>query len=165
MKAAFYIGDHAGDTPLVRAGWWITRAFQKGDVFKDCTHCEAILEEHADGTVDIGSASLRDGAQVRTKCHVRLTPGNWLIADVPSWSRERSADWFIKHNGDPYDLLGAVASPFPVVWQGRKGRFCSEALAESAGMYSPWVWGPALLATAAFSFGRDVTEDFFRDRL
>lgn len=65
MKIALYIGNHTKDNPSVRLGWWLTRLVQKGE-FSDVTHVEAILAEHEDGSVTIGSASIRDGG-VRTK--------------------------------------------------------------------------------------------------
>lgn len=42
MKIAHYIGDHAGDTLLVRTSWALTRLVQRGD-WRNVTHCEAIL--------------------------------------------------------------------------------------------------------------------------
>lgn len=47
MKTAHYIGDHAGDTLLVRTGWALTRLVQRGD-WRNVTHCEAILAERDD---------------------------------------------------------------------------------------------------------------------
>lgn len=162
MKIACYIGNHAGDTPLVRAGWAITRMVQKGP-HADVTHTEAILDEHADGAVDIGSSSLRDKG-VRIKEHVRLTPGNWRIFDVPKWDRQDALEWFIEHKGEPYDTRGAFASWLPIVWHWIKRWFCSEAVAASAGMKAPNTYGPALLAAIAEHFGRDVTAEFFKSR-
>lgn len=71
MRVACFIGDHAKDDLLTRIGWVGTRLVQKGS-FQRVTHVEAILEEHEDGQVTIGSASLRDGG-VRVKT-VKLHP-------------------------------------------------------------------------------------------
>lgn len=58
MKVAHYIGSHEKDTLTVRIGWWLTRFVQKGK-YKQVTHSEAILAEHEDGSVTIGSSTLR----------------------------------------------------------------------------------------------------------
>lgn len=162
MKVAFFIGDHAKDDALVRLGWAGTRLVQKG-AYDQVTHTEAILLEHAEGTVDIGSASLRDGG-VRTKRNVRLNPKHWLIADVSQWDLELARAWFIEHDGEKYDWRGAFASWTPVMWEMVKQWFCSESIAAAASMKTPSLYGPALLADIAFSLGRDVTTEFFAAR-
>jgi hypothetical protein len=162
MKVACYIGDHAKDDILTRIGWALTRLVQKGK-YRHVTHTEAILAEHADGTVDIGSASLRDGG-VRTKRNVRLNPKHWLIADVPQWPVEDTIAWFIEHDGEDYDRRGAFASWLPIMWQMLKEWFCSECLAAIAKLATPSLYGPALFADIAFSQGRDVTAEFFAAR-
>lgn len=116
---------------------------------------------HPDGTVDIGSASLRDRG-VRTKRNVRLNPKHWLIADVPQWDIERARAWFIEHDGEHYDIRGAFVSWLPIMWQREKEWFCSESIAAAVGMKTPSLYGPSLLADVAFSQGRDVTAEFFR---
>ena len=101
MLVALFIGNHAKDTLAVRAGWAITRAVQRG-TYKAVTHCEAIHQVNADGTVTIAGASLRDGG-VRAKQNVLLTPGNWLIVEVPQWDVQRSIEWFAFNDNLPYD--------------------------------------------------------------
>lgn len=162
MLICCYIGDHAKDDALTRIGWAATRIVQKG-AYAQVTHTEAILAVHADGTVDIGSASLRDGG-VRTKRNVRLNPHHWLIADVPQWDVKRARAWFIEHDGEHYDRRGAFASWTPIMWQRWGEWFCSECIAAIARLRTPSLYGPSLLADIAFSLGRDVTEEFFRER-
>lgn len=158
MKIALYIGNHTKDNPSVRLGWWLTRLVQKGE-FANVTHVEAILAEHDDGTVTIGSASIRDGG-VRTKrCH--LTPEHWIIVDVPRWSVTKARNWFIKHNGEKYDIRGAFASAFPIQWKQKDRWFCNEAVGASAGVKSPEVMGPCQFSVMAIDGGKDVTEEFF----
>jgi hypothetical protein len=144
MKIAHYIGNHDKDTPLVRAGWALTRLVQKGE-FAHVTHCEAILVEHPDGTVDIGSSSLRDGG-VRVKRNVRLTAGNWIIMNVPQFCALRSADWFARHDGSGYDTRGAFASAFPIQWSVDGRFFCNQAVGAAVGLSSPEIFGPAQFA-------------------
>lgn len=162
MRIALYIGDHKGDAPHVRLGWWVTRLVQKGK-YKQVTHVEAILDEHEDGTVTIGSASLRDGG-VRTKERVRLNPRHWLIADVPQWDVESAREWFIEHDGEPYDWRGAFATCMPFSWDILGQWFCNGATGASGGLQDSEKFGPAQFAAICFSFGRDVTEEFFKTR-
>lgn len=148
MRVALYIGKHTKDTPSVRLGWWLTRLVQKGK-FKQVTHVEAILAEHDDGSVTIGSASLRDGG-VRTK-RTTLTPGNWIIMDVPGWDATEAAAWFADHEGDPYDWRGAFASCMPFDWSDHNEWFCNEAVAASVGIESAWIFGPAQFAEICYT--------------
>lgn len=159
MKIAHYIGDHAGDSLTVRAGWWITRKVQKG-IYACTTHVEAIHEEHSDGSVTIASSSLRDGG-VRTK-RVVLNPMHWCIVDVLMWDVQQSIALMSHTHGAKYDLRGAIATAF--IGSPQTGRyFCNQ-----------WVGFPYLQASATFgphhfhaiclSLGSDVTEDFFRCR-
>lgn len=160
MKVALYIGSHTKDTPGVRLGWWLTRLAQEGN-YAQVTHCESILEEHENGEVTIGSASLRDGG-VRTK-RCSLTAGNWLIVDVPSWKATKAKAWFKEHAGQPYDWRGALASAFPFQWA-QKGRwFCNQSVAAPF-MESPEILGPSELAAVLMSFGKNVTKEFFDER-
>jgi len=148
LKVAHFIGKHTKDTPSVRLGWFLTRLVQKGK-YKQVTHCEAILAEHDDGSVTIGSSSLRDGG-VRTK-RCFLTPENWLIMDVPRWDANKAAAWFAEHDGEKYDLRGAFASWLPISWSGYNEWFCNESVASSVDIESPEIFGPAQFAAICAS--------------
>lgn len=162
MKVALYIGDHKQDALMVRLGWWITRMGQKGE-YAQVTHVEAILAEHADGSVDIGSSSIRDGG-VRIKERVFLNQDHWIIADVPKWSAKKARKWFVEHAGEKYDTRGAFATAFPIQWTQPNRWFCNQAVGASAGMKSPEVFGPSQFAAAILSFGSNVTAEFFNPR-
>lgn len=148
MKVAHYIGNHTKDTPSVRLGWFLTRLVQKGK-YKNVTHCEAILLEHEDGSVTIGSSSLRDGGVRIKRCF--LTPENWLITDFPQWDAIESAAWFAEHDGEKYDWRGAFASWLPISWSGYNEWFCNESVAASVGIESPEIFGPAQFAAICAS--------------
>jgi len=160
VKTALYIGDHSKDTGLDRLGCRITRWVQKGPL-GIVTHVEAIHAEHGDGSMTIASASLRDGG-VRSK-DVTLTPGNWMIVDVPQWSLQQSQAWFALHAGERYDLRGALATMLPGagVWN---RWFCNEAVGASVGLMQPGTFGPHHFAAIALTLGTDVTAAFFEDR-
>lgn len=161
MKVIFYIGDHASDDWLTRLGWWATRLVQKGTYWR-VTHVEAILAENADGTVDIASASIREGG-VRIKKGVRLNPEHWLVAETP-WNKQTAAKWFKAHAGEKYDALGAFASCVPIQWSQPNKWFCNQAVGASAGLVEPQVFGPSQFAAIVFTIGYDVTQQFFESR-
>lgn len=159
MLVAHYIGAHKGDTLLTRLGWAVVRLVQRGP-WRRVTHVEAIHEEHDDGTVTIASSSLRDGG-VRDK-RVRLTPGHWLIVDVPQWSVRDSLRLLAVTYGDGYDVSGAGATVLPL--RHREGRwFCTEWVAHPY-LKASHLFGPAQLAAITLSLGEDVTERFFAAR-
>lgn len=161
MLIAHYVGNHAGDDLLARAGWYLTRNTQRGQ-YKDVTHVEAILGTWSDGKVDIGSASLRDGACVRIKERVALVPGNWRIAKVDTWSMAKSLEWFAAHRGEPYDWRGALATRIPGHSQAGAW-FCNQAVAAPF-LKEPQTFGPHHFAAITFSLGVDWTEQFFAER-
>ena len=136
MKVALYIGDHKADTWDVRLGWFLTRLVQKG-TYSNVTHCEAILDENPDGSVTIASASIRDGFKVRTKENVILTPGNWLIKDRTEWDVAKAEAWFIEHDGEPYDWLGAGTCWLFIVFNLPGHWFCNAADGAAVGMKNP----------------------------
>jgi hypothetical protein len=151
MKVALYIGDHASDDWLTRLGWWATRLVQKGAYWR-VTHVEAILAEHEDGTVTIGSASLRDGG-VRTK-RCALTPEHWIIVDVQKWSVTNARKWFSDHAGEPYDTRGAFASAMPIQWAQKNHWFCNQSVGESVGLKCPEIFGPSQFAAICHTFNK-----------
>jgi hypothetical protein len=144
MKVALFIGEHTKDNPTVRLGWWLTRMVQKGE-FSRVTHVEAILAEHEDGSVTIGSASLREGGVRFKRCH--LTPEHWIIVDVPRWDAAKAAQWFAEHDGEKYDWRGAFASCMPFAWGRKNEWFCNGAVGESVGLNSSEIFGPSQFAS------------------
>lgn len=160
MIVICYTGDHAKDDLLTRVGWWLTELAQKGP-YDNVTHMEAIHELHADGSVTIASASLRDGG-VRSK-RVTLDPHHWLIADVGAWDVERSKDLLSETDGQPYDWRGAMAlflpgSPVAGRW------FCNHWVLHPY-IKASETFSPAQAAAIVFSLGHDVTASFFAARL
>lgn len=160
MLVALYVGDHRADGFRDRLGWWLTRQVQRGE-FRRVTHVEAILAERPDGRHLIASSSLRDGG-VRIKA-ATLDPAHWLIADVPAWDADAAREWFAQHIGEPYDWRGALATVLPGKNASRRW-FCNEAVGAAVGLRSPAAFGPAQFAAICFTFGRDVTAEFFTER-
>ena len=159
MKVAFYVGNHRADGIMARIGWAITRLVQKGP-YSHITHCEAIHAEHADGTVTIASASVRDGG-VRSK-RTKLNPAHWWIVDVPQWDVEQSIDFLTHTAGMKYDWRGAVATVFLGSQQTARW-FCNEHVSAPF-LRASGTFGPNHLTAICLSLGRDVTAEFFESR-
>lgn len=161
MKTAHYIGDHAADDFTVRMGWALTRSVQRGQ-FKNVTHSEAILKELWDGSVRIGSSSVRDGG-VRQK-ETTLNRLHWRIIDVPCWDVAKAQVWFDNPANDnqPYSWGGAAAAGLPFL-PGGGGIFCNQAVGAPF-LCDSSLFTPAEFACICLSFGRDVTQEFFAER-
>lgn len=160
MLIAHYVGNHAKDGLLARAGYGITRFAQKGP-FDHVTHTEAIHAEYPGGEVLIASSSLRDGG-VRSKT-VALTPRNWLITDVPQWDVSLSKEHFERTKDDGYDLRGALATQLPGSPQAGRW-FCNQWVTRPY-LAAAATFGPHHIAALTMSIGRDVTREFFAARI
>lgn len=153
-----YVGDHAQDTLLTRAGWAITRVAQRG-VFEAVTHVEACFGVNSAKLAHIGSASLRDGG-VRVK-HAWLTEGHWIAINVPTWNTDASRQFIEARIGDKYDTRGALAT---VLLGGQDGArwFCNEIVGASVGLVSPEIFGPAQFMSIALSMPDAHVIDLFK---
>lgn len=171
---AFYTGDHAGDGLAARAGVAIIRWAQKGARFAETSHCEHIVAVHADGTVDIGSATLRKEHPttgqngVRIKRGVRLNPEHWRVYWCPKqgalFDPQLALDVLQRQDGKRYDLLGAVASAVLRVGHAVARWFCSEIVMTCAGFIDGWQFTPARAEAVIASYGTDITAAFFAER-
>lgn len=155
MLIAHYIGP-AKPGLLARLGWWAVRVGQKAP-YDDCTHTEAIHADFGGGVFCIASSSLADRG-VRTKA-AELTPGHWIITDVPQWPVERSIAWFADAiaAGVRYDKRGALATLLPGKQDADKV-FCTEAVLAPF-VQAPHYYSPALGLSLCLSLGRDVTAE------
>lgn len=172
---AFYTGNHAGDGMAARLGVEIIRWAQKGAIFEDTTHCEQILALHDDGTVDIGSSTLRREHQttgqngVRVKRGVVLNRSHWRVywcAETGGlFSRVKAQRILESQDGKRYDLWGAVASAVLRVRQGANRWFCSEIVLACAGFVDTWQFTPARAEAVIAAYGQDITTEFFAARV
>lgn len=157
MRVALYTG--VPDTPAERCMFALIRKVQKGP-FGNIVHTEAIHEEHADGSVTIASASLRDGG-VRSK-RVTLNPAHWWVVDVPLWPDSLSKDLLARTLGAKYDIRGAIASVF-IGSDDYTRWFCNEWCGHPYLKCSSY-FSPSQFAAIALSLGQDITRDFFGAR-
>lgn len=166
MLVALYVGDHRDDTLLVRLGWKATRIAQRG-IFRRVTHVEAILRRNPDGSVVIGSSTLRpennghDGVRVKHDVHLRA--GSWRIFDVPSWDVAKAWAYFNEHDGWRYDKRGALGTVFPLVGHNPRKKFCNGAVGDPF-IPSAHTLGPAQFAIIVSLLGYEITDEFFAAR-
>lgn len=157
MLIALYIGPHTSDTLPVRLAWKATRLVQKGPL-GIVKHVEAIHEVYTNGEVTLASSSLRDkGVRIKT---TKLNPAHWIIVEVPQWSVQKSILWFESHEGDAYDIRGALATVLPGTSSPDRW-FCNEAVGASVGLICPETFGPNQFAAIALTLGTNVTMEFF----
>jgi hypothetical protein len=101
----------------------------RGLMDSEYSHCEAIFGTDLSRPLPCGSSSFIDGG-VRVK-EILLNPYHWDVLDVPCFDAEQSKQWFIAHDGEPYDLRGLASVILPVIGDNQDRRFCSEAILAS----------------------------------
>lgn len=168
---AFYTGDHAGDGLAAQLGVGIIRWAQKGAQFADASHCEHIVAIHPNGSVDIGSATLRREHPVtgqngvRVKRGVVLNPAHWRVYWCPQqgalFDPAMVGEVLARQDGKRYDLMGAVASAVLRVSHAVARWFCSEIVMTIAGFLDAWQFTPARAEAVIASYGRNITTAFF----
>jgi hypothetical protein len=165
MKVLAFVGKHEKDDWTARLGWAIVRLAQIGARYRRCTH----VESHLAGPwydCSIGSSTLRaDGAGktgVRVAKGVRLTPGNWIVIDMPKWDTEDAIDWHALHDGSGYSWLGSIST---IVWflpKDRERKNCVVAVGEPHAVIDVHRMTTAAFIALCFSMGGlDVTNEFF----
>ncbi|QBP09865.1 hypothetical protein [Cupriavidus metallidurans] len=135
MQIAFYRGRKRWLDRLIQ--WWSRGPY---------SHCELVLEKAPNGTHVCASSSWVDGG-VRMKA-IDLSGPAWVVVDVPvSLDTVRQAEeWFRRHDGEGYDILGLVGMVLRTRNRADGKRwFCSEAVAAALGWSEPWRLDPTTL--------------------
>lgn len=140
LQAAFYKGTHAGFPGVYNRA---VRAWERGPY----SHVELTFN----GDI-AASSSFMDGG-VRFK-QITFDPDKWDFITLPDYLERDARKWFIKHNGEPYDIMGNVHFIIGFVGDDRGKSFCSEAVAAALGIPDPWRFGPNALAKALTIFNR-----------
>lgn len=122
MKIAFYKS---------KKGKWLDKAIS-AVTLSQYSHCELIF---SDGIC--ASASPRDGG-VRFKY---ITMGEkWDVYELPkSFNEIYAREWFIRHEEQSYDYLGAFGSAFNLDLTSPDKKFCSYACALALKLKDPIV--------------------------
>lgn len=116
------------------------------------SHCELVFGDTlANGHSLCASSSMRDKG-VRFK-HINLGTGRWDVYELPGFDRAAVAyayDWFIKHQGLPYDYLGLAWFVLPIDAFNDPARYvCSEAIAAALRLDKPHKFHPQRLLDVA----------------
>lgn len=152
---------------MVRLGWRLIRLVQSG-TFKQVTHTECVLAGNNYTLCTIASASVRDKG-VRIKPDIALTKGNWLAFDVRALSNEKSRHWFEAHDGDAYNMVGAIATKLPLFRSLAlmlAGYFCNWSCLASCGLKHAHKETPSQsIERLVHEHGAvDVTGQFFKNQ-
>lgn len=91
------------------------------------------------------SASFMDKG-VRFK-RIEFNPDKWDFIDLPAHLESRARAWFIEHEGESYDLMGNLHLVIGFIPEGRRKKFCSEAMLAALGMRDSWRYGPNAAAS------------------
>lgn len=170
MLVALYHGDHKKDGLMARLGYWSIRFGQLGEEYSQYTHCEVIFAGDRD-QVRMGSASFRDGKQVRIT-DAKLNPDHWTIIDVPVDDPLVVEAWFVDHLEEPYSMIGAMSSASLLIRvilfvcdieADELDQWCSRSLGLSFGLKGADNMSVSELAAALWNIRgtRDVTKEFF----
>lgn len=116
------------------------------------SHCELVFGPPlTNGRSLCASSSMRDKG-VRFK-NINLASGRWDLYKLTRYSREDEIyayNWFVQHQGLPYDLLGLAWFVLPISAFNDPARFvCSEAIAAALRMRKPHKFHPQRLLNAA----------------
>ena len=131
MIVAFYKGTHEGISGLYNV---IVRAWDRGTY----SHCEVIFSDNMSA-----SASYIDGG-VRFK-NISYSSDNWDFVDIGNVDEHSAREWFVRHQGQGYDLRGNLHFVIGFIGDSKKKWFCSEAVAASLGFKEPWRFTPNTL--------------------
>lgn len=128
FQAAFYKGTRPGLGGVYnRAVRWVDNG--------PYSHSELVFSDGMSG-----SASWVDGG-VRLK-RIIYDPDRWDFLDLPPELEAAARQWFIDHDGEPYDLRGNIRFLCGIVRESKIGKFCSEAKMAALGFTEPWRYGP-----------------------
>jgi hypothetical protein len=99
------------------------------------SHDELIF---SDG-VSASASWMDDGVRFK---QIDYDPDKWDFIDLPPEKEEAARQWFIDHEGEPYDLMGNLRFLCGIIRESKRGMFCSEAKAAALGLTEPWRYGP-----------------------
>lgn len=160
MKIALFYGTNSSAGLTIEIGTALTKAAQFGE-FGNIAHVAAIHEEYGNAKVLLASSTMAHGVCLTI---AKLNPKEWYIYDVPSFDLEKSKEWFSRHLGEPYDVVGAVESILPWHHSGRKGWYCNEAVAASVGVEN-YATDPEEFSELVARAGVKINNEFFANTI
>lgn len=133
FQAKFYKGTRPGLPGVYNRA---VRAWERGPH----SHCELLFSDGMSA-----SASFMDHG-VRFK-KIDYDDSRWDTIDLPADEEAAAREWFSRHDGESYDLMGNVHLVVGFLPESRGKKFCSEAILAALGFTDAWRSGP----NAAFS--------------
>lgn len=118
------------------------------------SHCELIFSNGS-----AASASYMDGG-VRFK-RIDFNPDHWDFVDLPFHLEIPARDWFMDHQGQPYDIMGNIHFVLSPIGHSKKKWFCSEAMAAALGFINPERFDPGTLFSALKALRQPPSSGFF----
>lgn len=128
---AFYRGTHPGLPGVYNRA---VRAWERGDY----SHTEMMFSDGMSA-----SSSYMDGG-VRFK-KIDYSSDNWDFVYLPVELEAAAREYFKKHEGWPYDLMGNFHLVFGLAPEDKLKKFCSESCAEAVGLTDGWRFEPNVL--------------------
>ena len=122
---AFYVAKGGWRDKLIR---WATSSRY--------SHVEIVTDAQLKPENWAIAASKRDGNRVREKL-IKWTPEHWEFWHLPTDQAEQIIDRAVKHEGAPYDALGALLAVTPLNLHSSRGWFCFELAANAIGEMFP----------------------------
>ena len=119
----------------------------------DSAHCEAVSKWRGDFNTCTSASFMDDG--VRQK-QMPLPADKWRIYEIEGIDAKDVDEWFKKHRGKKYDVLGLVG----FIWRRVEGSvrrfFCSEVVADIMGLPEPHLYDLRTLESVCARFGRRI---------
>lgn len=106
------------------------------------SHVEVVTGYNRDSYSECWSASIRDKGVRRAM--INLESGHWEVWSTGTVSIDRAAiiEFFQRHEGKRYDLLGALGLKLPFVKNYKNRWFCSEIVSEIYAIGEPGKTSP-----------------------
>lgn len=128
MKIALYKSTRSGMAGLYNrlVRWWDRGVY---------SHCEVVF---SDG-MSASSSYLDKGVRFKD---ITYELDKWDFFDVPDSYEANAREWFEKHKGQGYNLIGNARFAIGFLAPPENKWFCSESIAASLGVPEPWRMSP-----------------------
>jgi uncharacterized protein YycO len=134
MKAAFFKGHSAGIAGLFDIA---DHLWMEGDY----SHCELIFSDGRSA-----SSTLSDGVRFTKPGDINFSDTTqWDVVDLENVSESAALAWFMKHQGQPYDVLGDLHFVIGLIPHEGGHKFCSFACGAACGFDQAWRFDPNVL--------------------
>lgn len=134
MKAAFFKGHSAGLAGLfdIADHLWMAG---------DYSHCELIFSDGRSA-----SSVLSAGVRFTNPGDIDFSDTTqWDVVELENVDESAALTWFVKHQGQPYDVLGDLHFVIGLISHQDGHKFCSFACGAACGFDQAWRFDPNVL--------------------